>query len=106
MPFKGALLDAVDSRKLSYPIPEYLPKKFKGLLGFELTKNEIGYFLSHRKTWQSYLAIQIPTLVFEDDFVLLPHFEAVINARLSHPHNLELGRLQALLSNLMGTSIC
>ena len=97
-PFEWSFLDAVDGRKLSYPIPEYLPKKVKRLLGFELTQNEIGCFLSHRKAWQSCFDNQIPTLVFEDDFVLFPHFETVINTLLSHPQDWDLVRLQALLT--------
>jgi glycosyl transferase family 25 len=98
-PFEWAFLDAIDGRKLNYPIPEYLPKKVKRLLGFELTPNEIGCFLSHRKAWQSCLAQNLPTLVFEDDFVLMPHFEEVINTLISHPQDWELVRLQALLQS-------
>jgi len=97
VPFKWSFLEAVDGRKLNYPIPEYLPKKVKRLLGFELTPNEIGCFLSHRKAWQACKDKNVPTLVFEDDFVLLPHFEAVINTLITNPHDWELVRLQALL---------
>jgi glycosyl transferase family 25 len=90
-------LDAVDGRKLSYPIPEYPANKVKRLLGFELTPNEIGCFLSHRAAWQQCIATQIPTLVFEDDFLLLPHFEHCVEQLLNHPKDWQIVRLQALL---------
>src|SRR5512143_1509999 len=72
---KWSFLDAVDGSKLQGPPPEYHPRKVKRLLGFEMTPNEIGCFLSHKKAWQACVAADVPTLIFEDDFVLLPHFE-------------------------------
>ena len=90
-------LDAVDGRKLSYPIPAYPASKVKRLLGFDLTPNEIGCFLSHRSAWESCIATQTPTLVFEDDFLLLPHFEVCIEQLLSHLDDWQIIRLQALL---------
>ena len=99
VPFDWRFLDAVDGRKLNYPIPEYQAQKVKKLLGFELTPNEIGCFLSHRSAWQSCIDQNVPTIVFEDDFVLLPHFEQVINTLLSNPQDWELVRLQALLQS-------
>lgn len=90
-------LDAVDGRKLSYPIAAYPASKVKRLLGFELTPNEIGCFLSHRSAWESCIATQTPTLVFEDDFLLLPHFEECIEQLLSHLDDWQIVRLQALL---------
>ena len=90
-------LDAVDGRKLSYPIPYYRANIVKKLLGFELTPNEIGCFLSHRAAWESCIATQTPTLVFEDDFLLLPHFEECIEQLLSHLDDWQIVRLQALL---------
>jgi len=94
--FTWTFLDAVDGRLLSYPIPEYDPQKVKKLLGFELTPNEIGCFLSHKKAWESSVQNNLITLVFEDDFILLPHFEQVINQLLEDQEQLELVRLQAL----------
>ena len=99
VPFDWRFLDAVDGRKLNYPIPEYQAQKVKKLLGFELTPNEIGCFLSHRSAWQSCIDQNVPTIVFEDDFVILPHFEQVINTLLSNPQDWELVRLQAILQS-------
>jgi glycosyl transferase family 25 len=90
-------LEAVDGRKLSYPIPEYQPNKVQRLLGFQLTPNEIGCFLSHRKAWEACVNQDRPTLIFEDDFVLLPSFEDMIQLLLSHSQDWHLVRLQALV---------
>ena len=90
-------LDAVDGRKLPYPIPQYPANKVKRLLGFALTPNEIGCFLSHRAAWEACIATQTTTLVFEDDFLLLPHFEDCVTQLIQHPHDWQIVRLQALL---------
>ena len=94
--FEWVFLDAIDGRLLPYPIPEYNPKKVKKLLGFELTPNEIGCFLSHKKAWQVCVDKNQSTLIFEDDFVLLPHFEQVIYQLLDDQEQWDLVRLQAL----------
>jgi glycosyl transferase family 25 len=94
--FDWAFLDATDGRLLPYPIPEYNPEKVTRLLGFELTPNEIGCFLSHKKAWESSVQNNTISLVFEDDFILLPHFEQVIDQLLEDQEQWELVRLQAL----------
>jgi len=96
-PFVWSFLNAVDGRKLSYPIPAYPAGKVKRLLGFDLTPNEIGCFLSHRAAWEECIANQTPTLVFEDDFLLLPHFVDCVEQLLNHPKDWQIVRLQALL---------
>jgi glycosyl transferase family 25 len=94
--FSWSFMDAVDGRKLNYPIPEYPAKKVCRLLGFPLTPNEIGCFLSHKKVWELTLQNNITTLVFEDDFILLPHFVDVIQQLINDPQSWDLVRLQAL----------
>jgi glycosyl transferase family 25 len=69
----------------------------KRLLGFALTPNEIGCFLSHRAAWQACIASQTPTLVFEDDFLLLPHFEHCVEQLTRHPKDWQIVRFQALI---------
>jgi glycosyl transferase family 25 len=71
-------LDAVRGSALTSTPKEYQPAKVKSLLGFELTPNELGCFLSHKKAWQDCVDKNIPTIIFEDDFCLLPHFEKAI----------------------------
>lgn len=89
-------LDAVDGRLLGDSIPGYDRAKVKNLLGFELTPGEIGVFSSHKKAWQACVDKNLPTLIFEDDFVLLPHFEKTIDTLLANPEDWDLVRLQAL----------
>jgi glycosyl transferase, family 25 len=72
-------LDAIRGSALTTLPAEYQPKKVKRLLGFELTSSELGCFLSHKKAWQVCVADNIPTIIFEDDFRLLPHFEKTIS---------------------------
>jgi glycosyl transferase family 25 len=91
-----AFLDAVDGSQLKAPPPEYDSRKVKRLLGFEMTPNEIGCFLSHKKAWRACLESNQPTLIFEDDFVLLPHFESVLKILLTEFQDWQLVRLQAL----------
>jgi glycosyl transferase family 25 len=91
-----SFLDAVDGSQLQSPPPEYQSRKVKRLLGFDMTPNEIGCFLSHKKAWQACLKNNQPTLIFEDDFILLPHFEKTLQLLLTEFHDWQLIRLQAL----------
>jgi glycosyl transferase family 25 len=89
-------LDAVRGSAFTSIPKEYKPAKVKKLLGFELTPNELGCFLSHKKSWQECVDKNIPTIVFEDDFCLLPHFEKVIAFLMDDCSNWNAVRLQGL----------
>ena len=89
-------LDAVDGSALQSPLPEYNPLRVKWLQGYELTPNEIGCYLSHKKAWKRCVEENIPTLIFEDDFVLTPEFDHVISALLSSQNSWSFIRLQGL----------
>lgn len=91
-----SFLDAVDGSQMQFPPPEYNSRKVRRLLGFDLTKNEIGCFLSHRKAWQTCINNNQPTLIFEDDFILLPHVEKTLQLLLTEFHDWQLIRLQGL----------
>ncbi len=91
-----SFLDAVDGSQLQSFPPEYHSRKVKRLLGFDMTQNEIGCFLSHKKAWQTCLMNNQSTLIFEDDFILLPHFEKTLQLLLTEFHDWRLIRLQAL----------
>jgi len=91
-----SFLDAVDGSQLQSFPPEYNSRKVRRLLGFDMTQNEIGCFLSHKKAWQTCLKNNQPTLIFEDDFILLPHFEKTLQLLLTEFHDWQLIRLQAL----------
>ena len=89
-------LDAVRGSALTSTPKEYQPAKVKSLLGFELTPNELGCFLSHKKAWQDCVENHIPTIIFEDDFCLLPQFEKAIYFLMNESTNWEAVRLQGL----------
>jgi glycosyl transferase family 25 len=89
-------LDAVDGSKLDMSNVPYTAAKVRRLLGFELTAREIGCYLSHMKCWQACVDSGLPTLIFEDDFVVLPHFEQVLRSLISGQQDWSLVRLQAL----------
>ncbi|MBU3546655.1 MULTISPECIES: glycosyltransferase family 25 protein [Polynucleobacter] len=89
-------LDAVRGSALTNTPKEYQPGKVKNLLGFELTPNELGCFLSHKKAWQDCVDKNIPTIIFEDDFCLLPHFEKAIHFLVNESTNWDAVRLQGL----------
>ncbi len=89
-------LDAVRGSALTEPPKEYSADKVKRLLGFELTPNELGCFLSHKKAWQECIDQNIPTVIFEDDFYLLPHFEKTIHFLMDHYTEWDAVRLQGL----------
>lgn len=91
-----SFLDAVDGSKLQSPPPEYRVRKVKRLLGFEMTPNEIGCFLSHKQAWHACVKANQPTLIFEDDFILQPHFEKALELLLTEFHDWQLIRLQGL----------
>jgi glycosyl transferase family 25 len=93
---KWQFLDAIDGKKLVFPIPEYPIKKVKQMLGFELMPGEIGAFLSHKKAWQACVANHQTTLIFEDDFILMSSFEQTLEYLLTQFHDWSLLRLQAL----------
>jgi glycosyl transferase family 25 len=89
-------LDAIRGSALPTLPAEYQPKKVKRLLGFELTSSELGCFLSHKKAWQACVDDNIPSIIFEDDFRLLPHFEKTINYLINDYTDWGAVRLQGL----------
>lgn len=91
-----SFLDAVDGSALATIPVEYHPWKVKCLQGYELTPNEIGCYLSHKESWKRCVAQNIPTLIFEDDFVLSPEFEGVIQELLRLQDAWDFVRLQGL----------
>ncbi len=94
--FTWHFLDAVRGSALERPPVEYKADKVKSLLGFELTPNELGCFLSHKKAWQACVDKNVITIIFEDDFYLLPHFEKVVHFLSSNLKIWDAVRLQGL----------
>ena len=91
-----SFLNAVDG--YAHPaMPEsYKPSKVNRLQGYELTPGEVGCYLSHIKAWDSCLDRQKITLVFEDDFVLSPRFEAVLGDLMEISPEWDLVRLSGI----------
>jgi glycosyl transferase family 25 len=89
-------LDAVDGSTLQSAPKEYKAFKVKYLQGYELTPNEIGCYLSHKEAWKRCVGGNIPTLIFEDDFVLHSDFHHAIEILLSNPKSWSFVRLQGL----------
>mgnify|MGYP006282794629 CR=1 FL=1 len=91
-----SFLDAVDGAALKTPPKEYKPFKVKYLQGYELTANEIGCYLSHREAWKHCVEKNIPTLIFEDDFVLGSDFGKALEALSKNSQSWNFVRLQGL----------
>jgi len=91
-----SFLNAVDGSALIAPPIEYKPGKVKRLQGYALTPNEIGCYLSHKEAWKRCVQEDAPTLILEDDFVLAPDFEAILNIVLEASNCWNFIRLQGL----------
>jgi len=89
-------LNAVDGYALAKMPSSYQKSKVMRLQGYELTPGEVGCYLSHIQAWESCVHNQKITLVFEDDFILSPRFEAVLNDLLTIPHEWDLVRLTGI----------
>lgn len=91
-----SFLNAIDGSALKKYPPEYKPFKVQWLLGHALTSNEIGCYLSHKETWKRCVEQDVPTLVFEDDFVLAPNFQEIVTQLLLNQGHWDFVRLQGL----------
>lgn len=70
LPFKGRIIEAVDGRSITDDEIKrhYQPKLHKPSYPFEMSRNEISCFLSHRKAWQTIVENDLDAaLVMEDD---------------------------------------
>ncbi len=72
-------VSAVVAKELQLPIPEFDEKKFKLFVGKKTNKNEIGCFLSHIKTYETFLKSDAEfALVLEDDMVFQEDFPSIV----------------------------
>ncbi len=93
-----SFLNAVDG-KLLKTTPEYNAAKVKRLLGFNLTPNEIGCFLSHKNAWAKCAELNETILILEDDFLLREDYDKAIYIALNKLQNWEILRLQSLFDS-------
>jgi glycosyl transferase family 25 len=91
-----SFLDAVDGSVFSPPRSEYDGQRVAKLLGFELTKNELGCFLSHKNAWRKCMEANCVTLIFEDDFLLKDDFQEALVLALEKFTSWDILRLQGL----------
>lgn len=87
LPVKTEVIDAVDSRTLTDAEigRVYKHKLHAPRYPFELSKNEIACFLSHRKAWQAIVDQQLDAgFVTEDDIELTDVFNAAFHAVSNH----------------------
>jgi glycosyl transferase family 25 len=89
-------LDAIDGSTFSPSRNEYDEAKVMRLLGFELTRNEIGCFLSHKKAWWKCVENNCPTLIFEDDFTVKENFSEALDIVSNKFTSWDILRLQGL----------
>jgi len=76
-------LNACDGEHLDFSLVAYDAVKVRKLLGFELTKKEVGCYLSHMQCWQQCIEANENVLVFEDDFVVQENLDEVLQKLLS-----------------------
>jgi glycosyl transferase, family 25 len=98
-PIKWSFCDAFDGDRLDFSKIPYSAKKVRKLLGFELTRKEIGCYLSHMNCWAACVKSNQNTLVFEDDFVIQSNFNEVLQKILSWNFSWDIIRLQALAAS-------
>lgn len=93
---KWHFLNACNGELLDFSLVPYDAQKVKKLLGFELTKKEIGCYLSHMNCWHACIEANENVLVFEDDFVIQENFDEVLQRLTSADFSWDIIRLQAL----------
>lgn len=89
-------LNAVDGYAISKMPSSYNRSKVKRLQGYELSPGEIGCYLSHTKAWEACLENKMITLIFEDDFVLKPNFEFILQDLISISNEWDLVRFSGI----------
>ncbi|BDW10219.1 lipooligosaccharide biosynthesis protein LpsA [Polynucleobacter sp. SHI8] len=89
-------LDATDGYQYQPSVKEYNSKKVQKLQGYQITSAEIGCFVSHRRAWELCVLEHRPTLILEDDFVLLSTFMDALQLIFSSKTPWEALRIQGL----------
>ncbi len=94
--FTWEFLDAIDGLKLHNTPYEYNEKLVSSLLGFSLTRSEIGCFLSHREAWLKCIEKNTIVLILEDDFIFYSNVKESLTFLLENQNLWDIARLQAL----------
>jgi len=94
-----SFIEAINGRDFDINRAIYPKEKVKRLTGYELTKNELGCFMSHQKCWHIAVKSNSPCLVLEDDFKLSNSFYESLVFAFQNYRQWDLLRLQALVLN-------
>lgn len=76
---------AIDATTLTFPHPHYAERRYHWFHGRTSNPRELACYLSHLKAMEAFLATDDPYgLIAEDDLVLRPEFDSVIETALRH----------------------
>lgn len=90
-------IPAIDGRTLRFPHPAYSRRLYRWFHGRSPNVRELACYLSHLKAMETFLATEeTHALIGEDDLVLRPDFDAVLEAALPYAHTWNILRLTAL----------
>ncbi len=88
---------AVDAKALRFPNENYAENLYHRFHGRTTNPRELACYLSHLKAMEAFLATDDPCgLIAEDDLVLRPEFDAVIEMALRHSRFWNILRLTGL----------
>ena len=79
---------AIDIKFLTFPHQDYLEGRYRLLHGRIPNRRELACYLSHIKAIETFLATgESHAVIGEDDIVLRPELDAVLEAALRHAPN-------------------
>jgi glycosyl transferase family 25 len=95
--FRIHRVPAVNGNSLELPIAEFAEGDYRWYHGRSTNPREVGCYLSHIRACEAFLrSDQQHALICEDDIILQPHFEAVLDAALRHAGSWNVLRLSGL----------
>ncbi len=88
---------AIDIKELTFPHPDYSEKLYRLFHGRTPNRRELACYLSHLKALGIFLETgESHAIIGEDDIVLRPDLDLVLEAVLRHAHRWNIVRLSAL----------
>jgi len=88
---------AVNGRALQFPVADYSESGFRWMHGRGTNPAEVGCYLSHIKAMEMFLQTEEPhALICEDDVLIHPAFEEVLEAALKYSRHWNILRLTGL----------
>ena len=88
---------AIDIKHLTFPHRDYAEDRYRLLHGRTPNRRELACYLSHLKAIETFLATgDSHAIIGEDDIVLRPELDAVLEAALRHAPDWNILRLSGL----------